>query len=443
MMLPAPARWLAKSAFGLAMAWALLLQTSQAHPAHAEEPETPFIGAFERFYSEQDSPEYLAGGGRLLLNELNCVTCHQPPAELQAEYPGVVGPDLRGIGSRMEDPAALQLLIRNPRFLKRGTIMPSHFAAPDRDEEVIESIFHYLLTLQEPVPALETTGDPDRGRELYHTLGCVACHAPGLEYVPPALPEGAKLELPAFPSHPIRLASYWSEEALVHYLKEPTQFHPSGRMPNFGLSDTEAADIAAYLRVNETEEAEGLPEPDLAKAKLGQIAFAAKGCASCHDTGEDLQPIQATPLLELKGSSGGCLSDRPLPGGIPHFFFSETQRQALQLGITSLAEGAPESDPLDTALSRQNCIACHSYDGRGGPELAREPYFGAGNPRALDREEFLPPDLKGVLERRSHSELLDIFLGQADERRYPKVKARMPVVSPDAAEEWLDLFPAE
>jgi len=83
-----------------------------------------------------------------------------------------------------------------------------------------------------------------------------------------------------------------------------------------------------------------------------------------------------------------------------------------------------------------DCFACHSWDGRGGPELAREPYFGAASPYAVDRETFLPPALESVFERRTHEELREVLTGKAN-RRYPNVGARMIRLPAGDAEEFL------
>ncbi|MDP4849983.1 MAG: hypothetical protein NWQ95_06510, partial [Verrucomicrobiales bacterium] len=49
-----------------------------AHPAHAKPVNYPFVVGFERFHSSNDDDEYLAAGGLILLNEMNCVACHAP-----------------------------------------------------------------------------------------------------------------------------------------------------------------------------------------------------------------------------------------------------------------------------------------------------------------------------------------------------------------------------
>ena len=107
-----------------------------------------------------------------------------------------------------------------------------------------------------------------------------------------------------------------------------------------------------------------------------------------------------------------------MAGAVPYYYLSPLQRSALKLALDGLAL-ADTVVARDEWLMRMDCFACHSWDGRGGPELAREPYFGAISPYAVDRELSLPPALEGLFERRTDEELRQILTGKA-ERRYPK-----------------------
>ena len=401
---------------------------ASAHPAHAEDVNYPLITGFNRFFSENDSLQHLARGGELLLNELNCVSCHEPPEPLRARFPGVAGPRLAGVASRFGEDAVLQLLIRNPRTLKRSTPMPSLFAGPDRDDEELAALFAYLVSLRAEPGAPLLLGSIERGRGLYHSIGCIACHAPDAEYFPPALDKEARLEAPAMASQPVRVALYWTTDYLTRFLLDPLQDHPGGRMPKTGLSEIEAADLAAYLQASPLRQE---PNPallqeaaDPALVPRGRELFATKGCVNCHDSGDGARPHRrARPLLELRPTNEGCLKDEPVAGAVPYYYLSPLQRSAIQLALNGLAV-AETTLTREEWMTRMDCFACHSWDGRGGPELAREPYFGAASPYAVDRETFLPPALESVFERRTNQELRDILTGKA-ERRYPNVGARM------------------
>jgi mono/diheme cytochrome c family protein len=414
---------------------------ASTHPAHAEELNHPFVPGFERFFSEEDPPERLARGGELLLNELNCVACHAPSGPLRERFPGAPGPGLADVASRFGNEVVLRLLARNPRVLKRSTRMPSLFAAGDRDETELEALHAYLATLRTPPAEPLLLGDVERGRALYHTVGCVACHAPDPEYFPPRLDRTIRLEAPALPSQPIRIALHWSTEFLTRYLLDPEAAHPGGRMPSQGLEELEAADIAAYLHSSPFREdpdpALGPGAADPALAASGKLAFTRKGCANCH--GDDSTPPgpgrQATPLLDLRPVDAGCLAPSPTEGAVPYYYLSPLQRAALRLAIEGLA--LADSEPsMDEWLTRRNCFACHEREGTGGPEPAREPYFGAISPYPVERAPFLPPSLDEALGRWEDASLAELLRG--DRPRPDSVSpTRMVRLRDDAVQEFL------
>jgi mono/diheme cytochrome c family protein len=88
-------------------------------------------------------------------------------------------------------------------------------------------------------------GDPDRGRFVILQYGCIVCHdIPGV--VGAAIPVGpplAKMGMRSFIGG--RLAN--TPENMVRWLRAPQQFVPDGAMPNLGVSERDARDMAAYL----------------------------------------------------------------------------------------------------------------------------------------------------------------------------------------------------
>lgn len=95
-----------------------------------------------------------------------------------------------------------------------------------------------------PVPRV-AGGEPERGRAAIERYGCVACHAiPGIPgpsaNVGPPL---ADLAVRAYvggvlPNTP---------DNLMSWLRNPPRVDPRTAMPNLGVSQAEAADMAAYL----------------------------------------------------------------------------------------------------------------------------------------------------------------------------------------------------
>lgn len=435
---------------GLRLISALMLllpgiaEQTAAHPAHAKPVNYPFVVGFERFHSGMDDDDYLAGGGLILLNELNCVACHAPPESLASQLTGTVATDLTGAATRL-DHLDLEILIRNPRFLKRDTTMPSLFAGPDRDLEEVKAIKHFLATLTYEVPDY-AVGDIETGRSLYHRVGCVACHAPELGYRPAGLPENAEIEMAGLPSVPMNLADLYDLRTLTHFLLHPNEHRPSGRMPDFKLSVKEAVDLAAYLKAgpdlllpgNLTEAlTQSVPfEVDAALVDKGRELFTEKNCTACHHlpgSKGGLTRHLARPLLELKTDQrSGCFSDRPIDGAIPFYGLDEVQKRAISASLARLAgRHLPDTaGEIDWRMKLLNCYACHERSGIGGAETSREVYFGFAdeNAHALGRWGNLPPGLDHVGAKLTPDWFNRILHGEKGGGAVrPYLVARMPV----------------
>lgn len=412
-----------------------------AHPAHAKPVRYPYVVGFERFYTELDTLDHLAEGGLILLNELNCVACHKPPKGMEQRLAGRPGSSLEGVGSRFEH-LDLEMMIRNPRFVKTDTIMPSLFSGPDRDLDEIEALKHFLSTMQTDLPRYPE-GDIEAGRLLYHRVGCVACHAPEVDFRPPWVPANVEMFLTSLPSVPMNLADRYPREVLIDLIRDPFRYRPSGRMPKFELTLKEAVDIGTYL--NSTPKPE-LPEPllaalarqgefvpEVALVEKGRKLFGSKNCVACHDDVVDAEPILASPLDELDVSEmSGCLSERPPGFGVPAYGLDDLQKKAIVEALKRI-DSPPADTPanrIDWAFSTQNCYSCHSREGKGGPETARVIFFTSEDPDAAVMGQWAshPPTLSGV-GRRLNDSWLDQVMHQGGDamrmRRY--LSARMPV----------------
>jgi mono/diheme cytochrome c family protein len=178
--------------------------------------------------------------GRLLLEQLNCTTCHAM-SDVQAKWLSPeMAPRLADLGSR----ASADWLIRYlaaPQQVMPGTTMPDVLRSlPEADRAgAAESLTHYLLS-QGPLTFRRIMPDRAavaRGESLYHHVGCVACHSPLKDE---AKPVAAAVPLP-------QMEEKWSFDGLRRFLLNPLACRPSGRMPSMRLSDAEAADLAHYL----------------------------------------------------------------------------------------------------------------------------------------------------------------------------------------------------
>lgn len=91
----------------------------------------------------------------------------------------------------------------------------------------------------------ESVGDPDHGFDLIQRVGCGSCHSiPGVPMadglVGPPLDRMGSREYIAGMLHN-------TPDNMVTWLRFPQKVVPGNAMPDMGLSDAEARDIAAYL----------------------------------------------------------------------------------------------------------------------------------------------------------------------------------------------------
>ncbi len=201
------------------------------------EARRPIVPGFERFYAQASQPS--GKGGKLLLAELGCVNCHQsqPPGP-DPQLAQRTAPVLDGVGSRVR-PDYLVSYISDPHGVKPGTVMPDMLSglSDDEREQAAVAIANYLIAESSLV---DRGGNPKasrRGKDLFHNVGCTACHAPQ---------DGTSVA--AATTVPLgMLASKYTLDGLAQFLEKPHEVRKSGRMPNFGLTAEQAVDLATYL----------------------------------------------------------------------------------------------------------------------------------------------------------------------------------------------------
>ena len=172
--------------------------------------------------------------GHVLLGELNCTACHAATEKQAAWLSPKMAPRLTDLGTRASA-AWLQRYLTAPHRTKPGTTMPDVLHG---NVEHAEALTHFLLA-RAPVGFRRVMPDRAavaRGEDLYHRVGCVACHAP----------QNTTTHATAAAPLP-RLEEKWSLDGLRRFLRDPLASRPSGRMPALNLTDGEAADLAHYL----------------------------------------------------------------------------------------------------------------------------------------------------------------------------------------------------
>ena len=94
-------------------------------------------------------------------------------------------------------------------------------------------------------PAREARGDPERGEVAIQQYACTACHRiPGI--VGPSSYTGPPLQAMGSRKYIAGVLPN-SYDNLVRWLREPQAVSPNTAMPDLGLTEADARDIAAYL----------------------------------------------------------------------------------------------------------------------------------------------------------------------------------------------------
>jgi len=201
-----------------------------------KEARRPVVPTFERFHASTLGPN--VAGGRLLVQELNCTACHAATDAQASAFIPRPAPVLDQVGKRTR-PEWLMSYLADPHGVKPGTLMPDLIQGLPEAERAtaVKALTHLLAstgTLEErssDAPAMV------RGKDIFHQVGCVACHAPR-----------EKATVPATSAVPLgNLAAKSSIPALATFLENPAAIRPSGRMPHLLRNAQEAADTAHYL----------------------------------------------------------------------------------------------------------------------------------------------------------------------------------------------------
>lgn len=461
--------------------------------------QVPAVAGFERFARHGDLTQGVAGA--LLISELSCTGCHESPRE---DLRPKLGPRLDGVGNRLE-PTWLLGYMRDIHQQNPWSTMPDllHGMSTQDREHASQAIVAFLRSQQKPfvtvkgsgaVPVIHqfwNRGHRGRGKKLYHTIGCVACHEPDESYEtvdakvsaidqmieqldPEELADlGLTREARTVRSIPhSRLTNKYSAQSLTMFLLDPAKTRAGERMPSFRLMPDEAADLAAYLMqrsdgdatipptgASDETQSSAVRQVDFgqeANAELidqGRSLFQKVGCRACHETGEGKREnsTSALPLDQLSFDAESSCFHNP-KSSMPRYSLDEKQVNAIRSALAALPETAPSSasELVRRHMLQLNCYACHQRESAvpGSSELAllggvgrnRKPYFETVGQVDLGDEGRLPPPLTGVGAKLTPRSLASVFSAKsAKYRKY--MKARMPAYHPSTVSSLLAQLP--
>ncbi len=383
-------------------------------PAYAAGAEPPFIGGLARH--EKASPGF---SGAVLVSELGCAACH---TSVNSAFAPKAGPDLSAVGTRTHG-AHLRQFIANPAATKPGTTMPDvlgHLPAAERTATA-DALAHYLASLggASPTFARPAAEAVERGRRLYHAVGCVACHSP---------------ETPLADSVPLGpVAEKYSLASLTKFLEDPLAIRPAGRMPDLKLDHFEAVDIASFLLRDQSTPAPAF-RPDAQLAARGKALFTQHRCDACHTVGGP-RTTPTLAALDKVRPERGCLSAQP--GVWPQYSLTDAQRTAVRTALAAPAKPLSVVENVELSLTRLNCVACHQRGELGGVPANRNAHF-TGKDENLGDQGRIPPSLTGVGAKLKRDWLRDVVVNGASARPY--LNTRMPKFGAANAEplaDWL------
>lgn len=357
--------------------------------------------------------------GRLLLDELRCDACHAGIA------PGLVpaaAPDLSEVGGRV-DPAYLERFLADPAGTRPGTKMPGllHVLPAGERAEAARALTHFLVDLSTVTwaggAALED--EIGAGSDLFHTVGCVACHPPrrpaSENRAPPAASAGA-VDLSHVPAK-------YGLDSLAAFLFQPLRARPGGRMPDLWLTRAESRSIASFLIGAGAPSSPALDvRPELVEA--GRRYFERLSCSACHELAGLRPPVKGPDATGLDPKSG-CLAEGETDA--PRFHLDESQRRALARALEARADGSRGEPTDDERIARTlvafDCIACHVRDDYGGVRPELDAYFRTSEPDLGD-DARIPPRLTLVGAKLQGPWLRKVLFENGNLRDY--MLARMP-----------------
>ncbi len=339
--------------------------------------------------------------GRKLIEEANCVACHNIEG-FQKQWT----PSLDGIGSKVNRTWLVNWL-KNPKAYFAKTRMPN-FLLSDEEANILADFLMTFKTFPNEATLdglpMVLTSRSEAQREKLVELGstrfrearCISCH--------PINGKGGYVATDLG-----TVASKASVRWLYNYIKTPKRFQPGVEMPRYRFSETELAGIVAYIQSEfvdyemERAESEVAHKPDPAYYEKGLALFKKYNCSGCHELagmkkaeemGPDLTFIGSKKLYEIDFGKSGI--EQTIPSYLltkvkdprvfsasmkmPSYEFTDEEAQAITVALLgNTGERIPEElkvypKPRSTYSPQGEfgklvddlaCFGCHTVFGRG------------------------------------------------------------------------------
>jgi len=332
----------------------------------------------------------LLSKGKRLFIDLGCHGCHLVDGYSNQ---GKVGPGLLRIASKV-NPSWLYRWIKQPKDYLPETQMPD-FGFNEHD---LLGVTAYLLDSSDKQYKLNRNfeeGDADKGKKLFETVGCQACHfldGKGEKHAPDLS----------------NIANKVNADWLVTWIGGPHTYNPKSKMPDLRLDEEDATDIATYLiQFGKEETIPGLAAKlnDPALIKHGEVTVRRRGCFACHDIkgmekegriAPELSSFGRKMIAELefgdshiphtweawarqKLKKPDSFKTERVRDKMPNFHLAQDEIDALVVLLKGLNGSniprnyrkilSKKEQTLETGrriITKYNCRGCHNVEGKGG-----------------------------------------------------------------------------
>jgi cbb3-type cytochrome oxidase cytochrome c subunit len=249
--------------------------------------ETPMLsmpnveaGCYKCHNSGPDVPRAASlNNGRELIKQYGCFGCHKMPG-----FEGIrkVGPDLGTVSGKLTE-AWVQKWLADPKAFKSEARMPKFWFNSNnsgviggvdwdkRNIAEINAITKYLFSKStaKTLPAKNTNGNATRGKELVENRGCFGCHAVGAITEVPNRTQIRRRHGYNLESQGSKVSANW----IANWVANPRDVWPDSKMPDLRLTDSEVADITAYLVSLKKPDWEAKAAPQTDAQVLDDVVF--------------------------------------------------------------------------------------------------------------------------------------------------------------------------
>lgn len=392
------------------------------------------IDGRQLFHDRGTSPDSAFDRGATLVRALRCAACH----ELADQSAPIQAPSLARLAGAM-NPDWMQawLLEHSGEAAEIPTRRMPYFSMTKDEAREITSWLHSKSLKIPPMPDKPRKKEPpaaknkgkkksepetppkspvDAGRELFLSMGCLACHQLG-ELGTRGLFDGGDLTAIAGKRPPGRFFEQW--------LSSPEALNPQHRMPVFELTDAERKNLSEFLQTlgSKHEQADATFRP-VASAR-GEELIRRHRCTSCHVVRENERgELPRTRITADSNWSKSCVANARNERQ-PHYELSESDKSAIQKYLGQSHDTLSVTSNEHQLLVENNCLACHQRNEAPGlaPQLTK---FGeAHSELAPQIPAMTPPALNSVGDK-----LHDVALRNAIARNGPPhrdyLMVRMP-----------------